>query len=611
MKAQGQDIRPLLHPISCGQDDIPGKFTDPFRYSPCPAVRKAAEETISAIRSDNALDGMFSEGKMLGVLIVDVPDVLSTGCTVPHSPRRAYLAAFSGNAGGQNHIPGFVPPVFDLLEPEGHFKKEEAVISGISRDIMSILCSPGYTSAMERISALEAEKSEVLASWKEMMKESKMRRRRIRSCLGASLRPDADDVRHYTEISGRPFPTDGTADSEMLLNALIRESQHEKASLRRTAAAYDARISEARLLTGTADGQVRRLKEKRKSLSDSLQKWAFDNFFVLNALGEEESISAIFAAVGKVPPAGTGECAAPKLLQFAFRHGLRPLAMGEFWYGRSPDNEVREEGRFYPSCTGKCGPLLKFMLKGTDGDMPEGPYGRARAVSIQETGEKQPTGKMPEAEKTYEAGTIYEDEAIIAADKPSGMLSVPGKDGSTSLQELLETSYGKILPVHRLDMDTSGIIVYARTAEAQKNLRKQFEDREVDKTYLAELEIPDGWPHREGETGRISLPLSPDYLDRPRQKADTEAGREAVTEYRIISIKGNTASVELHPLTGRTHQLRVHAAHRDGLGAPIKGDRLYGGAASAPGLRLHAAAVSFRHPVSGKILCLKSRRKPF
>lgn len=586
MKAQGQDIRPLLHPISCGQDDIPGKFTDPFRYSPCPAVRKAAEETISAIRSDNTLDGMFSEGKMLGVLIVEVPDVHSPGCTVPHSQRRAYLAAFSGNAGGQNHIPGFVPPVFDLLEPEGHFKKEEAVISGISRDIMSILGSPGYTSALERISALEAEKSEVLASWKEKMKESKMRRRRIRSCLGASLLPDADDVRHYTEISGRYFPTDGTADTEMLLNALIRESQHEKASLRRTAAAYDARISEARLLTGTADGQVRLLKEKRKSLSDSLQKWAFDNFFVLNALGEEKSISAIFAAVGKVPPAGTGECAAPKLLQFAFRHGLRPLAMGEFWYGRSPDNEVREEGRFYPSCTGKCGPLLKFMLKGTDGDMPE-------------------------AGKTYEAGTIYEDEAIIAADKPSGMLSVPGKDGSASLQELLETSYGKILPVHRLDMDTSGIIVYARTAEAQKNLRKQFEDREVDKTYLAELEIPDGWPHRKGETGKISLPLSPDYLDRPRQKADPEAGREAVTEYRIISIKGNTASVELHPLTGRTHQLRVHAAHRAGLGAPIKGDRLYGGAASAPGLRLHAAAVSFRHPVSGKILCLKSRRKPF
>lgn len=586
MKAQGQDIRPLLHPISCGQDDIPGKFTDPFRYSPCPAVRKAAEETISAIRSDNTLDGMFSEGKMLGVLIVEVPDVHSPGCTVPHSQRRAYLAAFSGNAGGQNHIPGFVPPVFDLLEPEGHFKKEEAVISGISRDIMSILGSPGYTSALERISALEAEKSEVLASWKEKMKESKMRRRRIRSCLGASLLPDADDVRHYAEISGMYFPTDGTADTEMLLNALIRESQHEKASLRRTAAAYDARISEARLLTGTADGQVRLLKEKRKSLSDSLQKWAFDNFFVLNALGEEKSISAIFAAVGKVPPAGTGECAAPKLLQFAFRHGLRPLAMGEFWYGRSPDNEVREEGRFYPSCTGKCGPLLKFMLKGTDGDMPE-------------------------AGKTYEAGTIYEDEAIIAADKPSGMLSVPGKDGSASLQELLETSYGKILPVHRLDMDTSGIIVYARTAEAQKNLRKQFEDREVDKTYLAELEIPDGWPHRKGETGKISLPLSPDYLDRPRQKADPEAGREAVTEYRIISIKGNTASVELHPLTGRTHQLRVHAAHRDGLGAPIKGDRLYGGAASAPGLRLHAAAVSFRHPVSGKILCLKSRRKPF
>lgn len=586
MKAQGQDIRPLLHPISCGQDDIPGKFTDPFRYSPCPAVRKAAEETISAIRSDKALDGMFSEGKMLGVLIVELPEDQSRDSTMPHSARRAYLTAFSGNAGGQNHIPGFVPPVFDLLEPEGHFKKEEAVISGISRDIMSILGSHEYTSAMDRISALESEKSEVLASWKEKMKESKMRRRRIRSCLGASILPDADDVRHYPEISWRSFQTDGTADKEMLLNALIRESQHEKASLRRTAAAYDARISEARLLTGTADGEVRLLKEKRKSLSDSLQKWAFDNFFVLNALGEEKSISAIFAAVGKVPPAGTGECAAPKLLQFAFRHGLRPLAMGEFWYGRSPDNEVREEGRFYPSCTGKCGPLLKFILKGTDGDMPE-------------------------AEKTYEAGTIYEDEAIIAADKPSGMLSVPGKDGSASLQELLETSYGKILPVHRLDMDTSGIIVYARTAEAQKNLRKQFEDREVDKTYLAELEIPDGWPHREGETGRISLPLSPDYLDRPRQKADTEAGREAVTEYRIISIKGNTASVELHPLTGRTHQLRVHAAHRDGLGAPIKGDRLYGGAASAPGLRLHAAAVRFRHPVSGKILCLKSRRKPF
>ena len=594
MAIRKEDILSVLHPIQCAPGDIPAGFNDPFRYSPCPAVARASREIISHIHSDRTLDGILSEGKMLGVLIVEIPDDKLQDGAEQFRERLAYLAGFSGIAGGKNRLPGFVPPVLDLLEPEGHFKKEEGVISEINVRIRSILESREYLEAAESLSEINGGKASAMASWKEKMAESKQRRRRIRECLRAGVMPDSADTAHYTE--------EPVHDMEKLQDALIRESQYEKACLKRIAAEYDARLPEARRLMENASGEIRKLRERRKDLSDILQKWIFDNTIVINACGERKSIAAIFSDRGLVPPAGTGECAAPKLLQYAFLHGLRPLAMGEFWYGRSPDNEVREEGRFYPSCSSKCGPLLGFMMRGIALSTENAE--RAQANACRGIGQE---------------SIIYEDDSIIVADKPAGMLSVPGNTGQPSFMELLEKSSAdrerrdrsRILPVHRLDMDTSGIIIYAKTEEAQRNLRQQFEARKIQKTYLADLDIPEKWPHREGETGTISLPLAPDILDRPRQKADTEKGKRAISEYRILSIRGKRASAELHPLTGRTHQLRVHAAHKHGLGAPVIGDRLYGSAASSGRLHLHAASISFAHPVSGEEMHLESKLKPF
>ena len=329
---------------------------------------------------------------------------------------------------------------------------------------------------------------------------------------------------------------------------------------------------------------------------------------------EGRSIADIFAAEGLVPPGGTGECAAPKLLEYAYRNGLEPLAMGEFWYGKASDTAVRTHGHFYPSCTSKCGPLLVYMLEGLNGQFP--------------TSVRFP---VPEpTAKSIEPIIIYEDDHIIVAEKPSGMPSVPGLDGRLSLEQWLmqqertcpdekHPDY-KITAVHRLDMDTSGVLVFAKTLEAESNLKKQFEEHTVRKTYMARLCATDSCEMTEGT---IELPLSPDYDERPRQKVDFKQGKHALTEYELVRENPDgTTDVLFHPVTGRTHQLRVHSAHHLGLGRPIVGDRLYGGwsignnaegqcanasQGQATRLHLHAFSISFRHPSTGEDVTYSSK----
>lgn len=330
-------------------------------------------------------------------------------------------------------------------------------------------------------------------------------------------------------------------------------------------------------------------KAEKSRMSEELQNWLFRQYVVMNARFEKKSIMEIFASRGLVPPGGTGDCAGPKLLQYAYMHKLRPIAMGEFWYGRSPRQEVRQQGAFYPSCTGKCGPLLSFMMEGLEV-------------------EPNPLDKVFEFEKEPEI--IFEDECIIVVNKPYGMLSVRGKTGKISLEEYLCGLYGReIFSCHRLDMDTAGLIVFAKTIECQTNIRSQFESRTVRKTYRAKLcpSSPGSRKLTQGHKAAICLPLMPDYYDRPRQMVCGE-GKKAVTEYEVLDIfPDGTADVRFTPLTGRTHQLRVHAAHIDGLGRPILGDRLYGGNAfELPGtdghLHLLADSLSFIHPISKKEL---------
>lgn len=395
---------------------------------------EAARALSARIDASPALRSIFSEGKMLGVLLTD----------------RGSLEAFSGLAGGQALLDGFVPPVFDYSDPSGYFRLREA------------------------------------------------------------------------EISAMP---DGIAKSHA---------------------------------------------------SARLQDWLFEQYRVLNARGECLSVKEIFARRGMVPPGGTGECAAPKLLQHAYLHGMKPLAMGEFWYGASHCSEVREHGRFYPACFGKCGPLLTFMTEGLE--MEPNPLDREYE------------GAEPEI--------LHADRDIIVVNKPAGMLSVPGRTGVKSLLDLLSEQYGEVHSCHRLDMDTSGVMVFARNLSCKAVLEAQFAGREVSKTYRARLSAGSS-PFRRSLSGTVALPLMPDYYDRPRQIVDREHGKPAVTEYRVLEIlPDGEIDILFHPLTGRTHQLRVHAAHPAGLGRPIKGDLLYGGS-PASRLYLHAESLSFRHPASG------------
>ncbi|MCR5352584.1 MAG: RluA family pseudouridine synthase [Bacteroidales bacterium] len=327
--------------------------------------------------------------------------------------------------------------------------------------------------------------------------------------------------------------------------------------------------------------------EARKAASAELQTWIFEQYRVSNARGETIPIREVFARRGLVPPGGTGDCAAPKLLQYAYSHGLTPIAMGEFWYGASPASEVREQGRFYPSCTGKCGPLLSFMLEGL-------------------TVEPNPLDREYTTEA--EPRILHADDDILVVCKPSGMLAVPGRTRAISLLDWLRARYGEVHSCHRLDMDTSGVMVFARNLPAKVELERQFAEREVVKTYRARL-VSGNKPFGHAPRGTIALPLALDYYDRPRQMVDREHGKLAVTEYEVLAqLPDGEIDIRFRPKTGRTHQLRVHAAHADGLGRPIKGDRLYG-SPDGGRLWLHAETLTIHHPASGEEMCFEARLK--
>ncbi len=529
-------------------------FTNPFRYFPHPLVAEAAGEVMARIDASDELRTVFSEGKMLGVLIIE----------------GGYLAAFSGSVAGRNHIEGFVPPIFDLLNPAGHFKIREAEITAINHKIHLLENSSHLAELKKNLAEAERDRDEEIGLLKAGMAVSKRRRDEIRCELS--------DSSEYA--------------------ALIRESQFEKAELKRLKSGWEERICLIREDIQILQEEIDVLKNRRAKMSDELQEWIFRQYIVHNSLGEESSVHDIFAAEGLVPPGGTGDCAAPKLLEHAFRNGLKPIAMGEFWYGKSPETAVRTHGHFYPSCTSKCGPLLGWMLRGMD-------------VEDSLCAGALCDGNEPEL--------IYEDEALIAVDKPSGMPSVPGLDGRISAYEIMKHRHGELHVVHRLDMDTSGILLFAKTAEAAVHIQKQFENHTIKKTYKARLSSPYGSAGpalKPGYKGRIELPLSPDYDERPRQKVDFAHGRPAVTDYEVVGLNADgTTDILFHPLTGRTHQLRVHAAHTLGLARPILGDPLYGAASiymspqdkhTFPRLHLHARSISFQHPSDNRTISLSA-----
>lgn len=539
----------LLHRFSKDISGIepPLRFNNPFYYIPHRLCEIAADEVRSLLADNTSLEKEARKGKMFGVLVVR-----------DRAGRLGFLAAFSGLLCGSNNVEGFVPPVYDLLSPGGYFKQKEAKISILNERIKEVGNCDEYTAAVEKVQALQQSMEKELSAMRESMRESKLRRSSLRA-------------------TGTLSPAE--------LEALVRESQFQKAELKRATARWRQEIACVDELLKPLKAQINAMKEERKRRSAELQRWLFSQYAVLNGAGEEKSLLDIFAAhSGIIPPGGSGECAAPKLLQYAYRHRYTPLAMAEFWVGDSPAGEVRRDGCFYGSCKSKCEPILGFMLQGLD--VEENALERGGNISS--------------------IDVVYEDEHIVVVDKPSGVLSVPGVVGGMSVQQWLREEYLKsneLYVVHRLDMATSGLLVAAKSMEVYKAMQGIFAMRGIRKKYMALL---DGVPS--AQKGTINIPLAADYNNRPRQKVDYEHGKEAVTCFEQLGtmlLNGKEcAVVQFEPLTGRTHQLRVHAACKEGLDCPIVGDALYG--VSAGRLMLHASGLEFSHPVSGELLKLVS-----
>ena len=627
----------MLHTLNVSIPS-PRQFTYPFCYDVDPLAEAASLELQRYIADADLMSTEKGCGKMFGVLVVEYED--EEGAL-----QRGFLAAYSGLLGGRNDWPYFVPPVFDAQQPDGHFKRTEREISAINREIAAIEHDPEYLQSVEQHEQTKKRLQAEVDAFKAEVDAAKVRR----------------DARRK---SGEPLSKEEQAE-------MIRESQFMKAELRRRRKAMEQAESTLNTQHSTF---LKSLQRKRKQMSDELQRWLFSAYRILNAKGEERDLIDIFREyTHAMPPAGAGDCCAPKLLQYAYLHHLRPVCMAEFWWGESPASEIRHHLHYYPACRSKCLPILTHMLKGLD------------------------VAPNPLAQKrhTAEPRVLYADEYIMVVDKPAGMLSVPGKAESVrsefsdseniSVEEYfanlqlptnsqftteqftigeadnskLKIQNSKFLKAaHRLDMDTSGLLVLARTEEAYVELQRQFASRETVKRYEAVLSgvpkhivggygipavaIANSCSHlyfygqglrqecrsllrlepfaiqfAKYSSGCISLPLIADINDRPRQRVDMEHGKPALTLYNIVEVRAvdaNTAVayttkkvdkgrtlIHLYPKTGRTHQLRVHCAHPLGLACPILGDPLYG-TERADRMYLHAAELTFCHPVTGETM---------
>ena len=596
----------MLHTLNVSIPS-PRQFTYPFCYDVDPLAEAASLELQRYIADADLMSTEKGCGKMFGVLVVEYED--ESGAL-----QRGFLAAYSGLLGGRNDWPYFVPPVFDAQQPDGHFKRTEREISAINREIAAIEHDPEYLQSVEQHEQTKKRLQAEVDAFKAEVDAAKARR----------------DARRKS----------GESLSEEEQAEMIRESQFMKAELRRRRKAMEQVNSTLHIPHSTF---LKSLQRKRKQMSDELQRWLFAAYRMLNAKGEERDLIGIFREyTHAMPPAGAGDCCAPKLLQYAYLHHLRPVCMAEFWWGESPASEIRHHLHYYPACRSKCLPILTHMLKGLD------------------------VAPNPLAQKrhTAEPRVLYADEYIMVVDKPAGMLSVPGKvesvrsefsdSANISVEEYfanlqlptnsqlpteqftigeadnskLKIQNSKFLKAaHRLDMDTSGLLVLARTEQAYVELQRQFASRETVKRYEAvlsgvptqnsKLKTQNSSAQPSGCLEAISLPLIADINDRPRQRVDMEHGKPALTLYNIVEVRAvdaNTAVayttkkvdkrrtlVHLYPKTGRTHQLRVHCAHPLGLACPILGDPLYG-TERADRMYLHAAELTFRHPVTDETM---------
>ena len=553
-----------------GKETLPALFTYPFRYTAHPLCERAA-----ALVADEVQRMGFSEGKMFGVLVVKTSRDESLTSRGELDGSLLFLAAYSGQLLGSYHHPWFVPPVVDYLDPDSFFQREQAEIVAISRRMEEMSGSEERRRWQLRVALLRSEREAAVAEAKRAYAEGKIKREERR-----------EEEKSKREKGERES---GEREEEKKLAAdLIKESQQQKADIQRAKQLHKEEIAALEALLTEHNATYRALCDERKQRSEALQQWLFRQFNFLNARGECKNLLEIFApsaasSCGQesctsavVPPSGAGECCAPKLLQAAFRLGLQPVAMAEFWLGPSKPGHYRQPGAFFPACRSKCYPILGHMLQGLNVEPdPARHYENRELEPIK---------------------VLWEDEHLAVVYKPEGWCSIPGKSDQPNLLDecfrLWPEISGSVI-VHRLDQDTSGVMVIAKNALVHRALGQQFEQREVKKRYVALLEGTLTVTH-----GEICLPLGPDLENMPHQQVDFDNGKEAVTRFEVVAVEqsGNVTRVFFYPQTGRTHQLRVHSAAPEGLNAPIVGDRLYGHVADR--LYLHAESIKFVHPLT-------------
>ncbi|NVD07740.1 RluA family pseudouridine synthase [Vibrio sp. JPW-9-11-11] len=526
---------------------LPEKFTFPFYYQPHPLCVLAAKQLQHHLSTQTQWQHNFGlgsshngTGKMFGVLLVKNP-----------SGEIGFLSAFSGKVAEQNLLPGFVPPVFDMLTEQSFFHSELAEITTLSEQITSLEQCPKRAALKQRLTQLQDDFQQQEATHRNTMIERRAKRKAERLNGEKTLEPQA---------------------LAKLNNELGKQSVADKNQLKYLKLEWQQKLAGVENELLQLEQQLEQLITQRASLSNALQNKLFEQYRFLNARGETRSLKSIFADTSSpTPPAGAGECAAPKLLHYAYANGYQPLALAEFWWGASPKSEVRQHGQFYPSCNSKCQPILGHMLQGLEVD-------------------DNPLEENWAEDKPLEI--LYQDEAMVVVNKPSGLLSVPGKVITDSAYTRLQAQFPDVegpFVIHRLDMATSGLLVFALTRRANKSLQKQFMSRGVHKRYVALLE-----GRIDGEEGTIDLPMRGDPVDRPRQLVCFEHGKPAFTTWQKIAQDDGRTKLYLEPKTGRTHQLRVHCAHHLGLATPMVGDTLYGEKANR--LHLHAERLELDHP---------------
>lgn len=545
---------PFKHNIASVK--LPEKLNFPFYYDVHPLCEIATKEIQAYLENNlklahnfglNNQEHLLPIGKMFGVLVVEYNGVLG------------YLAAYSGKLANSNSVDFFVPPVFDMLAHNGYFLEKEKELNELNNTIESLENASDFLILKQTLQTLQNSAANEIAHFKAVMKYNKEQRKKQRI-----------NHKHLLPTELKEFEAELVKQSlydKHLLRQLTNKFQEEENFLKKQSAVFEQKIDQ--------------LKESRKKQSNNLQHWLFTNYTFLNAQNEEKSLLAVFKnSLHALPPAGAGECCAPKLFQYAFKNQLKPIALAEFWWGLSPKSEVRKHKQFYPSCWGKCEPILAHMLKGLE--VEENPF-------------------LKNPAKGKELKIVYDDPYLVIVNKPAEFLSVPGINISDSVYERIKNRYPQAtgpLIVHRLDMSTSGLMVLAKNKEVHENLQKQFLKRKVKKSYIAVL---DGIVKE--TVGKIELPLRVDLDDRPRQVVCFDYGKTAVTEFKVISSNENTTRIQYFPITGRTHQLRVHSAHKSGLNAPIKGDDLYGTKSNR--LYLHAQQLEFYHPVTKEKVCFQ------